>query len=99
MARSGSKLGSSEPKKSKVDVLPQEEPVPDQRIVKLVDCLENGNNPRLVVFLSKGEQRKLLAEGSGSSPATPELDSAMGVGSRIDLSKKFTVIKTSLVKY
>ena len=60
-----SKLGSSEPKKSKVDVLPQEKPAPGQRTVKLVDCLEDGNNSRRVVFLSKGEPSKLLVEGSG----------------------------------
>ena len=40
------------------------------------------------MLIFKGEQRKLLTEGSGSTPATPELDSAMGVWSWIDPSKE-----------
>ena len=36
-ARSRSKLDPSEPKKTKIDVLPQEEAVSDQQTVKLVD--------------------------------------------------------------
>ena len=56
--------------------------------MKLVDYSDDEDTSRRVVFLSKGERSKLLAEGSGSAPATPELDSAMGVGSRIDLSKE-----------
>ena len=43
---------------------------------------------RRVLLSSKGEWSKLLTEGSGSAPATLELDSTMGVGSRIDLSKE-----------
>ena len=35
---------------------------------------------------SKSEYRNLLSEGSGSAPATLELDSTVGVGSRIDLT-------------
>ena len=42
---------------------------------------------RQVLLISKGERSKLLAEGSGSILATPELDSAMGAGSQIDPSK------------
>ena len=38
------------------------------------------------MFLSQDEGRELLTEGSGWTPATPELDSAMGVGSQIDPS-------------
>ena len=60
----------------------------DQRTVKLVDYSEDEDTSRRVVFLSKGERSKLLAEGSGSAPATLELDSTMGVGSWIDLSKE-----------
>ena len=42
----------------------------------------------LVLISSKGEQSQLLTEGSGSAPATLELDSTLGVGSWIDLSRE-----------
>ena len=87
-ARSKSKLGPSETKKTQIYVLPQEKAVPDQGTVKLVDYSEDEETSRRVVFLSKSERSKLLAEGSGLAPATPELDSTMGVGSLIDLSKE-----------
>ena len=35
---------------------------------------------------SKSEHRNLLSEGSGSAPASLELDFTMGVGSQIDLT-------------
>ena len=53
-----------------------------------MDYSDDEDSSRQVVFLSKGEQSKLLAKGSGSSLAAPELDSTMGVGRRIDLSKE-----------
>ena len=76
----------SEPKKMKIDVLPQVIAAPEQRTVGLVDYSDDEDTSRCVVFISQSEQRELLAEGSGSTLATPELDSAMGVGSRIDPS-------------
>ena len=89
----------SEPKKTKIDVLPQveDEPVEEesvegipveagQRTVRLVDYSDDEDVSRRVVFLAQSEQRDLLAEGSGLTPATLELDSAMGVGSQIDPS-------------
>ena len=55
--------------------------------MKLVDYSDDEDSSRRVMFLSKGERSKVLEEGSGLSPTAPELDSAMGVGRRIDLSK------------
>ena len=78
----------SEPKKTMIDVLPQVEAAPDQRTVGLVDYSDDEDTFRRVVFISQSERRELLAEGSGSTPATPELGSAMGVGSRIHPSKE-----------
>ena len=43
---------------------------------------------RRVVYRSDSEQVEPDREGFGSTPATPELDSTMGVGSRIILSKE-----------
>ena len=40
------------------------------------------------MFHSEDETSKISAEGSGPSPATPGLDSAMEVGRRIDLSNE-----------
>ena len=76
----------SVPKKTKVDVLPQVEAVPEQRTVGLVDYSDDEDTSRHVGFLSQDERRELLTEGSGSTLATPELDSAMGIGSWIDPS-------------
>ena len=78
----------SEPKRTKIDVLPQVKAIPDQRTVTLVDYSDDEDTSRRVVFISQSERSKLLAEVSGSTPATPEPDSAMGVGSRIDPSKE-----------
>ena len=47
------------------------EAVPEQRNVRLVDYSDNEDTSRRVVFLSQDEQRELLTEGSGSTPATP----------------------------
>ena len=55
MARSRSKLGQSKPKKTKIDVLPQEKAVPDQRTVALVDYSDNEDTYRQVVFISQSE--------------------------------------------
>ena len=41
-----------------------------------------------VLISSKSEQRKLLTEGSGLALDTLELDSTMGIGSRIDLPRE-----------
>ena len=49
---------------------------------------DDEDNPRQVLLISKGERSKLLADGSGLTPATLEPDSAMGVGSWIDPSKE-----------
>ena len=43
------------------------------------------------MFHSEDETSKISAEGSGPSPATLELDSTMGVGSRIDLPREGSV--------
>ena len=53
-----------------------------------MDYSDDEDSTRGVVFRSEDELSKVSAEGSGPSPATPELDSAMGVGRRIDLSKE-----------
>ena len=78
----------SEPKRTKIDVLPQVKAIPDQGTVTLVDYSDDEDTSRRVVFISQSERSKLLAQGSGSTPATLELDSALGVGSRIDPSKE-----------
>ena len=56
--------------------------------MKLVNYSDNEDSSRQVVFRSEDEQSNVSAKGSGPSPATPELDSAMGVGSRIEFSKE-----------
>ena len=56
--------------------------------MRLVDYSDDEEPTRRVVFHSEDETSKISAEGSGPSPATPELDSAMGVGRKIDLSKE-----------
>ena len=75
-------------KETKIDVLPQVEAVPEQRSVRLVDYSDDEDTSRRVVFISQSERSKLLAEVSGSTPATPEPDSAMGVGRPTILSKE-----------
>ena len=75
-------------KKSKTDVLPLVKAAPDQRTGILVDYSDDEDTSRRLVFISESERRELLAEGSGSTLATSKLDSAMGVGSRIDPSKE-----------
>ena len=54
----------------------------------MVDYSDDEDPTRQVVFRSEDELSKVSAEGSGPSPPTPELDSAMGVWRRIDLSNK-----------
>ena len=56
--------------------------------MKLVDYSDEEDSSRREVFCSEDERSNVSEEGSGPSPATPELDSAMGVGSSIDLSKE-----------
>ena len=76
----------SKPKKLKIDDPLKAKPASDLRTVRLVDYSDDEEPTRRVVFHSEDETSKISAEGSGPSPATPELDSAMGVGRRIDLS-------------
>ena len=78
----------SKPKKLKIDDPLKAKPASDLRTVRLVDYSDDEEPTRRVVFHSEDETSKISAEGSGPSPATPELDSAMGVGRRIDLSNK-----------
>ena len=78
----------SESKKSKIDVPLKEKPVSDLRTVRMVDYSDDEDPTRRVVFCSEDELSKVSAEGSGPSPPTPELDSAMGVWRRIDLSNE-----------
>ena len=88
----------SESKKLKIDVPLKGKPVSDHRTVRMVDYSDDEDSTRRVMFRSEDELRKVSAEGSSPSPATPQLDSAMGFGRSIDLSKEIIVIKTSLVK-
>ena len=70
----------------KIDNPLKANPASDLRTVRLVDYPDDEEPTRRVVFHSEDETSKISAEGSGPSPATPELDSAMGVGRRIVLS-------------
>ena len=78
----------SESKKLKIDVPLKEKPVSDLRTVRMVDYSDDEDPTRRVVFRSEDELSKVSAEGSGPSPPTPELDSAMGIWRRIDLSNE-----------
>ena len=49
------------------------------------------NKSSQVLIASRSEQSNLLTRGSGSAPATLELDSTMGVGSQIDLPREGSV--------
>ena len=81
----------SKPKKLKIDDPLKAKPASDLRTVRLVDYSDDEEPTRRVVFHSEDETSKISAEGSGPSPATLELDSTMGVGSRIDLPREGSV--------
>ena len=61
---------------------------PDQRSARLVNYYDDEDTTRQVVYTSNNELKDISVEGSGLTLATPELDSAMGVGSQIDPSKE-----------
>ena len=56
---------------------------PDQRSARLVNYSDDEDTTRRVVYTSNNELKDISVEGSGLTSATPELDSAMGVGSQI----------------
>ena len=56
---------------------------PDQRSARLVNYYDDEDTTRQVVYTSNNELKDISVEGSGMTSATPELDSAMGVGSQI----------------
>ena len=73
----------NKPKKSKIKVGPQVNAAPDQRSARLVNYSDDEDTTRRVVYTSNNELKDISVEGSGLTSATPELDSAMGVGSQI----------------
>ena len=75
-------------KTRKIDDCPQEKDTLDQPRVSFVNCPYYENTERRLVCVSDSEQDEADRERFGSTPATPELDSAMGAGSWIIPSKE-----------
>ena len=75
-------------KTRRIDACPQEKDTLDQPRVSFVNCPYYENTDRRVVCVSNSEQVEADREGFGLNPATPELDSDMGVGSWIIPSKE-----------
>ena len=78
----------SKSKMRKIDDCPPERVTLDQPSVSFVNCPYYEDIDRKVVCVSDSDQIEADREGFGSAPATPQLDSAMGVGSLIIPSKK-----------
>ena len=85
-ANAGLKINQTKAKKSKDDLHPDLHPEEEPVLDLCSEVPENEECVRRVILLSEGERSRLLAEGSGLTLATVELDSTMGVGSQTDLS-------------
>ena len=78
----------SKSKTRKIDDCTPERDTLDQPSVSFVNCPYYENTDRRVVCVSDSEKIEADREGFGLAPATPELDSAIGAGSRVIPPKK-----------